>query len=72
MCVCGGGGVGVVRGVVFCSVGGKMEIYKGPLQTQTIHYLTLIQSGSILTAMSSYLSFTSSLFTISIGLLATQ
>ena len=48
MCVCGGGGGvggGGGGGVVFCSGGGKIEIYKGPLQTQTIHYLTLIQSG---------------------------
>ena len=43
VCVCGGGGGG--GGVLFCSGGGKIEIYKGPLQTQTIHYLTLIQSG---------------------------
>ena len=41
----GGGGGGGGGGVVFCSGGGKIEIYKGPLQTQTIHYLTLIQSG---------------------------
>ena len=37
--VWGGGGVGCIL------FGWEDEIYKGPLQTQTIHYLTLIQSG---------------------------
>ena len=40
MYVCGGWGWGCIL-----FGGGEMEIYKGPLQTQTIHYLTLIQSG---------------------------